>query len=250
MIPDRQPPGQFPPTEWELVLAAAAKSDRPTECLQIDRALNELCSMYRGPIVEFCRVQLRRRDAEDIAQEFLAEMARGAFLARVDRSKGKFRTVLLAELKRFVFDLLDREKAAKRGGDVEFEPLPDDLGAGYLKDEQGVSADVYFDRAWAVVLANRGLSRLQEAFSKRKKLNVFECLRPFLISKVTGPDAEHAARVLGTSVEKLHVPVLRFRKEYGQLLRQEVARTVDAPHQIQSELRYLIELVAQSKWSS
>jgi RNA polymerase sigma-70 factor (ECF subfamily) len=157
---------------------------------------------------------------------------------------------MLAELKRFVFDLLDREKALKRGGGVEFEPLPDDSGTGLLKDKRSLSADVCFDMAWAKVLVDRALDRLQKAYSKRKQSEAFEWLRPFLTSKAGGDDAENAARALGISVSELHVRVHRFGKECGEFLRQEVARTVDAPHEIDAELRYLVDLLSQSKWSS
>ena len=250
MTPDGYPPSQFATTRWDLVLTAADKSDRPTQCLRAEDALNELCSIYWGPIVEFCRLQLKRRDAEDIAQAFLVEMARGEFLSRVDRNKGKFRTVMLAALKRFVFDLLDREKALKRGGDVEIEALPDDLGTGLVEDERGISADVCFDMAWAKVLVDRALDQLQKAYLNRQQSEAFQCLRPFLTSKAAGADAENAALTLRISVSELHVRIHRFAKECGELLRQEVARTVDAPHEIESELRYLVDLLSQSKWSS
>lgn len=250
MTPGTDPPAQFPPTQWELVLAAAATSDRPTQCLRAREAVNELFTIYRCPIVEFCKVQFQRRDAEDIAQEFLAKMGHGTFLSRVDKRKGKFRTVLLAELKHFIFDLLDREKAAKRGGGFEFESLPDELGSGLLPDEHGISPDVYFDMAWAKVLVNRALGRLHQAYSKRGQREAFEILRPFLTSKAVGTDAQNAARALRISIPELHVNIHRFCKECGELLRQEVARTVNAPHEIDAELRHLVNLLSQSKWSS
>jgi len=230
---------------------AANKSDRPSQCLRAEHALDELCSIYRSPIVEFCRSQLNRRDAEDIAQSFLIEIAHGRFLSRAEKHKGKFRNLVLASLKHFVFDLLDREKAAKRGGNIQFETLPDDLGkGGSLTAERGMSADVLFDIAWANALAHQALDQLQKTYSMRKQRDAFDCLHPFLTSKASGDEAARAASALETSVAGFHVRVHRFCKEYGKILRQEVAKTVGAPHEIESELRYLIDLLAQSKWSS
>jgi RNA polymerase sigma-70 factor (ECF subfamily) len=251
VTPERQRRAEFVNTDWTLVRRAARKSDRTSQWRDGAEALNELCQIYREPIVAFCRRSLdRRNDAEDIAQVFLLGMAHGRFLKSVDQHKGKFRTFVLASLKNLVFDLLDREKATKRGGEIQIEALPDDLGEGApVVDKKQLSADVLFDIQWAITLAKQALEKLQKKFENQGRLKRFSNLRPFLVGKVQGAEARDAAALLETTPANFHVYVGRFRKEYSEILRQEVARTVSAPHEIESELRYLISLLGQSKWS-
>jgi RNA polymerase sigma-70 factor (ECF subfamily) len=72
---------------------------------------------------------------------------------------------------------------------------------------------------------------------------VFDALRDCLAgSRGSVPYAELAPR-LGLSVAALKVMVHRFRGRYRHLLREEVARTLVEPDQIEGEMRYLLEIL-------
>jgi DNA-directed RNA polymerase specialized sigma24 family protein len=250
MTPMRRRPAEFVTTRWELVLAATNKLDRSSQGENAKSALEELCSIYRRPIVEFCRNQLHRsEDAEDIAQAFLAEMIGGRFLSSAEKDKGRFRNLVLASLKNFVFDLHDRESAAKRGGKVRFVSLPDELPDGEsMADRTELSADLLFDRAWAHALAHRALDKLRGRFSKPTQRESFDLLQPFLTSEAGGIEAQIAARKLGIALAAFQVRAHRFRADYAEILRQEVARTVSAPHEVEGELHYLMDVLIESQW--
>lgn len=236
---------EFVTTRWDLVAAAANKSDRTSGFEEGQGALNELCEIYRSPIVAFCRNYLRRvEDAEDVAQEFLVQMVEGRLLSGADRAKGRFRNLVLKTLKRFTFDLHDREKSVKRGGGVQFVPL---FEADSLADE--ASVDLMFDSVWAEALKDQALDRLHKKFLKKDEAETFDILRPFLTGGVKGIEAEMAAEKLGVTLAAFHVRVHRFVEDFAKILRQEVARTVSAPHELEGELRHLIEVLAKSQSS-
>ena len=225
--------------------AAANKSDRTGGFQEGRSALNELCEIYRSPIVAFCRNYLRKvEDAEDVAQEFLVQMVEGRLLSDADKAKGRFRNLVLTSLKRFIFDLHDRKKSIKRGGKMQFVPL---FEADSLPDE--ASVDILFDSAWAEALKNQALDRLQEKFVKKDQARTFDILRPFLTGGVKGAEAEAAAKQLGVTLAAFHVRVHRFVEEFATILRQEVARTVSAPHELEGELRHLIGVLMKSEAS-
>jgi hypothetical protein len=50
---------------------------------------------------------------------------------------------------------------------------------------------------------------------------------------------EEAARALGSSIGALRTAVSRLRKQFGEQIRLEIARTVTAPDLIEEEFRYL-----------
>ena len=102
---------RFAATRWSVVIAAggdhAATNTR--------RALEELIQAYWFPLYAFVRRQGYPPDqAEDFVQGFLTRLLEKKDLAQVDRSKGKFRSFLLASIKHFMSNELDKIRVKKR----------------------------------------------------------------------------------------------------------------------------------------
>ena len=82
-----------------------------------DDALASLCDLYWYPLYAYVRRRGHGADeAHDLTQEFFARLLEKDFLADVDRSKGKFRSFLLAACKHFLANERDRARREKRGG--------------------------------------------------------------------------------------------------------------------------------------
>ena len=79
--------------------APKAKSRKPST------ALAELCRIYWRPIFAFiCRRGYSSQDAEDFTQDFFVMILEGDWLQNADRSRGRFRSLLLKSLKNFLND--------------------------------------------------------------------------------------------------------------------------------------------------
>ena len=105
-------PGDFPTTQWSLVLAAG---DR--EAAAGNHALAELCRAYWRPLYTFVRRRgYPEEEAKDLTQDFFVMLLERDVIARVDRERGRFRTFLLVTLRNFLADQHDRNTALKRGG--------------------------------------------------------------------------------------------------------------------------------------
>ena len=104
--------GLFDRTRWSVVLEAV-QSQAPGA----PQALAELCARYWRPLYAFAR---RRghppEDAQDLVQGFFAHLIASRGLATVDRSKGRFRSFLLASFQNFMAAETRRAHAQKRGG--------------------------------------------------------------------------------------------------------------------------------------
>src|SRR5947209_5553659 len=107
---------EFPSTHWWLVTGSAAGT--PTERRA---ALAALLEQYLRPL----RLYLVRgrkipvSKAEELLQSFvLSKVLEQDLLASADRSRGKFRTFLLASLNRFIADEFRHRQRQKRGGGV------------------------------------------------------------------------------------------------------------------------------------
>jgi RNA polymerase sigma-70 factor (ECF subfamily) len=96
-----------------------------------------------------------------------------------------------------------------------------------------------FDRSWALALLERVLERLRQEYDEAGKAATFEALRDGL---EYGPgDVPHAAIAarLGTSEAAARVAAHRLRRRYGELLRREIASTLENPAEVDEEIRDL-----------
>ena len=174
-------------------------------------------------------------------------LARNAFAA-LSPGKGLFRTFLLRCLRHFLADQRDQAMAAKGGGQQVVVSL--DQAARELAEEQDVSpaatAELAFDRRWALTVMNNALARLEDEFKAAGKGEIFQHLKPFL-SQEAQPGAYAAlAPRLGLSSGTITVMVHRLRRRYGELVRDEVAQTVTTSADLEAELGYLIHLMCHA----
>src|SRR5579862_7627711 len=101
----------FANTHWSVVLSAADKQHP-----RAVQSLESLCRAYWHPLYSFARRQgASAHDAQDLTQEFFARLLEKDYLASVDKSKGRFRSFLLAAFKHFLSNERDKARAQKRG---------------------------------------------------------------------------------------------------------------------------------------
>jgi len=234
----------FATTHWSVV-AQSALTDVP----EAADALAQLCEMYWPPIYSF----VRRRgyaspDAQDLTQSFFSYFLRTKAYARTDRLQGRFRSFLLASVKHFLANDWDRTQAIRRGGNYQFVPL-DQKTAEALYDAAGASdstAERLFDSRWAKTLAGRSLNSLKDELQAEGKLELFEQLKTFLAGDSVIPSYDEASARTGLPRATVKTQVHRLRQRYREIVRCEVARTVSSPHEIDDELHYLYNVLAQA----
>ncbi len=219
----------FHPTRWTLVLRSHG------EGVEARAALSELCAAYYAPVVAFLRRFEGQGDdaARERAHEFFAKVLAGG-LGLPDAERGRFRNYLLGALKHFLFNRRDAELARKRGGGAEHLPLDADPDLPL----PGIPDDILvFDRDWAFTLIARGLATLEAEHAG--KTAHFATLKPWLDGGTETSQAE-AARVLGMTENAVKVAIHRLRTRFRELIRAEVAATVNDPSEVADELRHLI----------
>jgi RNA polymerase sigma-70 factor (ECF subfamily) len=229
--------GQFVTTHWSVVLAAGHASSPHAQ-----EALEQLCRTYWYPLYAFVRRRGHEaHEAQDLTQEFFARLLENDFLRAVDRSKGKFRSFMLAALEHFLAKQWRRSRAQKRGGGAALISLDDESAEQHYRQvsTSDLSPDKVFEQQWAVTLLDQVVARLREEFVAEGKGPLFEELKLFLTGeKRSAGYAELAAR-LGTTEAALKMTVSRMRQRYGALLREEIAQTVSSPLEVDEELRAL-----------
>jgi RNA polymerase sigma-70 factor (ECF subfamily) len=233
----------FASTHWSIV-AQSALTDVP----EAANALAQLCEAYWPPIYSF----VRRRgyspaDAQDLTQAFFEFFLRTKAYARSDRLHGKFRSFLLASVKNFLSDSWDREQAIRRGRDYQFVSLDQQVAEAFYDapSASDSTAERLFELRWAKSLTAGALNSLREELKAEGKINVFEELKNFLIGGSVLPSYDQASARMGLPRATVKTHVHRLRLRYREIVRREVARTVSSPHEIDEELRYLCNALAQ-----
>ena len=227
----------FPPTHWSVVLAAGHAGTPHAAA-----ALEKLCQVYWPPLYAF----IRRRgnspeEAQDLTQAFFAQLLQRNDLVTTSPEKGRFRSFLLGALKHFLANEWHRGQCLKRGGgqaiiSLDAEPTE----ARYqLELAETTTPETAFERHWAFAILDQTMNRLREEYAVSGRSELFDLLKETLSGeKRTTPSAELAARCR-ISVGAVDVAVHRMRRRYGELLRAEIAFTVETPEDITEEIHHL-----------
>lgn len=233
----------FDTTQWSVVLDAADTSPETTAA-----ALEKLCGRYWFPVYTFIRRKGHGvHEAEDLTQGFFQfVLARQAFRA-ADRAKGRFRSFLLAALTNYLHNEHDRRSTHKRGGRHEIVSLDNGLcETMYLKEASVADVGSCFDRSWAITLVRGVLDALRREHECCGKGALFDGLQPFLTDELEPGACKALAQQFDIQPGAVKVALHRARRRFGELLRREVARTVQRPEDIEPELGHLLATIAGS----
>ena len=220
----------FPDTKWTILAEATLNGDESGR-----ESLSSICLKYKDPIDKIIRLKgVPVERVEDVRQDFLIELMKGSFFKKASKDHGKFRTFLIKALQNFLVDDIRKSSAQKRGGDLERVEIEENMVS--------LSTEVMeFDVVWAETLFDSAMATIREEVCKKRGEKAWETLEHFLTSGEKNADYNELAKVLGIGIGGAKVEVSRMRKKFRTELRAEVSRTVDSPHEIDEELRYLKE---------
>lgn len=209
----------FPETHWTLISRAQGSDSEKR------RALDEIAANYRLPLVRYARARGLDTDrAEDLVQSVFVSLISNDFVSRLDPERGRLRGFLKTALDHELLHAFERDHAHRRGGGVGTRSI-DDLEAG---DEPsgGPRPDEIYEREWALAVAARALAQLRTEARQGAMRERWSVIERFLSeeSPMTYAEAAQLARI---TVAQFKVTLHRARRRFDELLRSEIADTVD-----------------------
>jgi RNA polymerase sigma factor (sigma-70 family) len=233
--------GQFHTTRWTLVMASARDQSQTGRA-----ALAALCQIYWYPLYAFARRRGHSpHDSQDLTQGFFLRLLEHRALSAVNRLKGKFRSFLLACFQNYLSAETRRAHRLKRGGQCQFVSLDLESAENRYRyePEEYLTAEKIFEARWALTLLDHAMTVLREEYVGRGKELVFNTLKGYVgIGENTSEASyEEAAKALGIGVGTVKTFIHRLRNRYLAVVREEVARTVSDPAEIESEMRALCD---------
>ncbi len=228
--------GQFNSTRWSLIAEAQAGSERG-RC-----ALQELCELYWFPVYAYCRRRgFQAEDARDLTQDlFVGILRRDGFAAAIPE-KGRFRSYLLAAAKNLIAEQARNRRTLKRGGAVKTWSIDWATAEERLRWEphDTLTPERVFEMKWAKQILADTLAQLDALNSEPARREYYLRLRGYIAVDSHSIPYGEAARELQVTEAALRVQVHRLRKKFRELLRRNVADTLDDSSQIDEELQYL-----------
>jgi RNA polymerase sigma factor (sigma-70 family) len=228
----------FQTTNWGRIEVA-----RGADLIEARQALADLCSAYWYPIYAYIRRRGNDADrAQDLAQGFFLNLLERDFLGAISPDKGRFRAFLLASCRNYLIGQHDRDKAAKRGRDrIHFSIDPVDAERRYAHEPAHVETpERIFERRWAMTVLDRALERLKTEMAGYGKAALFEHLAPILSGAVDSVTYAAVGEALSMTEGAVKIAAHRFRARYREMIRAEVAGTLDLRQDVDAEIRELL----------
>lgn len=207
-------------------------------------ALEQLCGTYWLPLYAFVRRRgFSPEQAADLTQGFFADLLERQDLRDVDPGKGRFRSFLLASIKHYVANQIDRQNAQKRGGGVKTLAMDFARADELLRNEpfHEQTPDVVFLRQWALTLLERAKESVRLEYHRAGKERLFDSIQMFLAGDPAGQSYRDVAQQLETSEGAIKVAVHRLRQRFHRQIRKEISETVDTEEEIDGEIQDLFD---------
>lgn len=218
----------FASTHWSRV----AKAQDPAHP-EFKSSWDYLCETYYQPVLAYVRHRVADdHKANDLTQEFFSHLWQKQVVLQFDRTRGKFRTFLLAVLKTFMADRFDEERAIKRGGGATIVPAELDQIASPSGPERE------FMLSWRNQIVQQAMTSLRGRLAEEDKRVYYDCLL-LAIDRVPYPEI---ARKLGLQPSDVKNYVFRSRKQLKEILKVLMAQAVGNDQDLEDEFTIFTQL--------
>ena len=93
-----------------------------------------------------------------------------------------------------------------------------------------------------LALIREVLGRLQAECQSEGREKLYVALKGLLVHEENAGGTKHAAATLGISEDAVRAALCRIRRRYKELFREEVARTLANPFDVDDEIRHLFQV--------
>lgn len=234
----------FQTTRWS-VIRRAGEHGTP----EARDALSTLCRLYQYPCYAFVRNKVGDADkAADLTQGFFARLLEKNDLAAVDSRRARFRTWLLASLSHYLANQRDYETRQKRNPGEPLVPIDAVEAESRFHQEplRDLSPEKLLERRWALTVIERALAALRAEEEGAANGQLFHALKGSLLGDGDERSYQQIARELGRTANAVKQAAYRLRRRCRDLIRAEVADTLELAdeEEIDDEIRQLLVALA------
>jgi RNA polymerase sigma factor (sigma-70 family) len=231
---------KFPPTRWSVIDAA-----RSTDAAARERALAALCTAYWRPVYKYIRIRWNRpaEDAQDLTQDFFAEILERDLLAKYDPAKSRLRTYLRVCADSLV---MNQDKAAsrqKRGGNVLHVALDFQQAEGELREQvvdpvaipSPESMEGLFEKEWIRSLFTLAVEDLRKLCEQRERIKSFLLFQEYDLDATPEISYDELARKYNIPVTNVTNALSWARREFRRMATERLREICGTDEEFQRE---------------
>lgn len=237
--------GAFPTTDWGLFVDIRGGSPAKKRA-----ALDILARRYWKPVFRFLQFSGKDEEsAKDLTQAFFAAWIESNAFAKADAQRGKFRSFMLASLKRFSSNEHRAGQAQKRRPPAGFLSLDElmDNEEGPFEPDDAETPDKAFDRAWAAELVGRVLGHLEIECQNKGQEAHFDIFAKRLIQPilhgVEAPSMADLGKVHGLTEKQAGNLLETAKRIYRRLLKDEIRLYAASESDVSEEVRDIFAIL-------
>jgi len=241
--------GGFHTTQWDNIRAA-----RTLDIQRKGEVINAIMGKYWKPVYSYLRRKgSDNEEAKDLTQGFFHEVILGReLISQADRTKGRFRTLLLTALDRYVVSVHRAKTAKKRAPEHPMVALDNfDPGGIHTPVELETPADA-FTYAWAAELLGNVINDVKDQCLRdglEKHWEVFQAtvVKPTMEGLQT-PGLDELCRRLDIESESRASNItITVKRTFPSALNRPIRRYLDSDDQVEEEIRDMMKILSKRR---
>jgi hypothetical protein len=239
----------FGATCWTAIESIASKDDASSRAL-----VSDFLKAYWKPVYCYLRHKgYNSERAKDLTQGFFHEVVLGReLIQRADRTKGRFRTLLLRALDRYLVSVHRKETAQKRIPGQKLISLEDSTFGDLPEAAGNLDSDEVFHYAWVCELLDRMLEEVEtecrqssmevhwDMFNDRVLHPILTSAEPLSLEELCRKYSIHETTKASSMIFAVK---RRFQAAAKRLLRESVA----SEQEIDEEMLELMKFLAKGR---
>ena len=240
--------GHFQATHWTAVEAVGLDS------ADSSLLLSDLLQRYWKPV--YCYLRRKGYDneqAKDLTQGFFHEVVLGrGLIRRADRTKGRFRTLLLTALDRYLVSLHRKQTAQKRIPDDSLVHLEHIDSVELPAAVDRLSSEESFNYAWVSQLLDQMLTEVQAECCSHEMTIHWQLFRDRVLQPITGgTEAPSLAEICDKyGIEdkpKASNMIFAVKRRFQAALRRHLRESVASEAEVSEEMRELMKFLSKKR---
>lgn len=238
----------FQTTQWADIAMAQMDNDAIRR-----KAIDALANRYWRPV--YCFLRWKGHDAEDaldLTQGFFQEIVLGRELFReADRSRGRFRSFLLAALTHYLSSQHRKDRARKRRPQHQTVDLETLELQGLVPFETHTDPDRVFAYVWATELMDRVLAELETEYQQIDRHAHWAAFHERLVGPIIDgravPSLAEICAKHGIESEKVASNmIITVKRRFRAILLRRLGETLRSGSDVEEELCEFISILSNT----
>ena len=240
--------GRFQTTQWTAIEAAGLDSRHNRVVLE------DLLRRYWKPV--YCYLRRKGYDneqAKDLTQGFFHEIVLGReLIRRADRSKGRFRTLLLTALDRYLTSVHRKQTAQKRIPKDRLVHLEHGDSAQLPAAVDGLTSEDSFNYVWVSQLLDRMLTEVHAECCRGEMTVHWEVFAARVLQPIMeGTEAPALAQICNkygiADTLKASNMIFAVKRRFQAALRRHLRESVASEAEVSEEMQELSKFLSKKR---